>query len=419
MTAYCCEQTPALLHSIPASASAATHRPIAVSLQERRSLAHTNFLCLEIEDKNDSTAIDGRVAAASASDLNEDDAFLTAALLSKVNADDLDMASLYAERIKDCTERFTVLRDSPELIAHSPTFADRKFSPSPHPTYQLSPQSPASCTRAFSALQLLRQQAETSSYRLGYATIADYSREMGKKFPKDWKTKELKEALRSTHRATFSFYPKSIGDIAGSFRSTPECSWHHPRVERGDKEPFEATIDAIDASIACEELAEKRLELEQQRAYVAEMADLFKQENIDEEDVMYTPEMLEAIKDYFEIKMPHRKIDDALSCAFTQFKKIDDPVEGALYLHNTIIRIHPFTDGNRRIARQYMNLVLSRYGLPILEEAEVNGKVYRYNYDDYSKAIIDDMHASFFKPVERTSIAHMLLFLQAFHAAHQ
>lgn len=45
-------------------------------------------------------------------------------------------------------------------------------------------------------------------------------------------------------------------------------------------------------------------------------------------------------------------------------KGILTPVELAALLHYRYIRIHPFEDGNGRIARLLVNFVLHRYGYP-------------------------------------------------------
>jgi Fic/DOC family len=42
------------------------------------------------------------------------------------------------------------------------------------------------------------------------------------------------------------------------------------------------------------------------------------------------------------------------------------PIVGAAYVHHQLAAIHPFTDGNGRLARLLMNLILLRFGHPIV-----------------------------------------------------
>ena len=68
---------------------------------------------------------------------------------------------------------------------------------------------------------------------------------------------------------------------------------------------------------------------------------------------------------------------------FKQYKKQKrslHPVELASWLHNRLVQIHPFSDGNGRTARLLMNWILMRNGFPpaIIEAS---------NKEDYYKAI--------------------------------
>jgi Fic family protein len=50
------------------------------------------------------------------------------------------------------------------------------------------------------------------------------------------------------------------------------------------------------------------------------------------------------------------------------FGKADaHPVELAALVHLRIVTIHPFADGNGRISRLMMNLILHRHGFPMLD----------------------------------------------------
>ena len=45
------------------------------------------------------------------------------------------------------------------------------------------------------------------------------------------------------------------------------------------------------------------------------------------------------------------------------------PVDIAAYLHDELVRIHPFIDGNGRTSRLLMNLYLLRHGYVLLQSA--------------------------------------------------
>jgi len=56
------------------------------------------------------------------------------------------------------------------------------------------------------------------------------------------------------------------------------------------------------------------------------------------------------------------------------------PVEVAAYLHDELVRIHPFIDGNGRTARLLMNLYLLRKGYPIVSlKADAETKMQYYS----------------------------------------
>lgn len=54
------------------------------------------------------------------------------------------------------------------------------------------------------------------------------------------------------------------------------------------------------------------------------------------------------------------------------------PVLVAAYLHNELVRIHPFIDGNGRTSRLLMNLYLLRKGYPIVSLKSDNDSKLRY-----------------------------------------
>jgi Fic family protein len=57
-------------------------------------------------------------------------------------------------------------------------------------------------------------------------------------------------------------------------------------------------------------------------------------------------------------------VADQMEELFAEIQSIADPVERAAKLHHGIARIHPFTDGNGRVARLAMNFVLLAAGYP-------------------------------------------------------
>ncbi|MEA3494440.1 MAG: Fic family protein [Bacteroidota bacterium] len=95
-----------------------------------------------------------------------------------------------------------------------------------------------------------------------------------------------------------------------------------------------------------------------------------------------------------EYKLPNPNEVPGLMKRFVEKYKIQEPdkhiVEIATLIHKDFVFIHPFIDGNGRIARLLMNLILIKYGFPItiippvlrmeyinmLEKAHKNDKEY-------------------------------------------
>ncbi len=76
-----------------------------------------------------------------------------------------------------------------------------------------------------------------------------------------------------------------------------------------------------------------------------------------------------ALKLFMDIFEAPEKVDDSLQTLLSQFQeKLNagnvSPVELAAFIHQGIINIHPFEDGNGRVARLVMNEVLALYDLP-------------------------------------------------------
>lgn len=69
---------------------------------------------------------------------------------------------------------------------------------------------------------------------------------------------------------------------------------------------------------------------------------------------------------------------EKLILEYHQMKNSLHPIELAAYMHNRIVNIHPFTDGNGRTARLILNWVLLRNKLPpVVIESSIKEKYYR------------------------------------------
>ncbi|MEA1957192.1 MAG: Fic family protein [Euryarchaeota archaeon] len=75
-----------------------------------------------------------------------------------------------------------------------------------------------------------------------------------------------------------------------------------------------------------------------------------------------------------------RMIDDLIVFLNLQDKeKKEHPVKTAAFMHHKLVEIHPFTDGNGRVARLLTNLFLVKEGYPpIVLRKEERGKYYRF-----------------------------------------
>jgi Fic family protein len=65
---------------------------------------------------------------------------------------------------------------------------------------------------------------------------------------------------------------------------------------------------------------------------------------------------------------PSFEVQSQIQKLLNEFKKrkAANPVDAAALFHLRFVQIHPFTDGNGRVARLLMNLVLLKNGFPIL-----------------------------------------------------
>jgi len=73
-----------------------------------------------------------------------------------------------------------------------------------------------------------------------------------------------------------------------------------------------------------------------------------------------------------------RMMDDLIAMLKDKEKK-EHPVKTAAFLHHKLVEIHPFTDGNGRVARLLTNLFLVKESYPpIVLRKEERGKYYRF-----------------------------------------
>lgn len=89
-------------------------------------------------------------------------------------------------------------------------------------------------------------------------------------------------------------------------------------------------------------------------------------------------------------------------------KKIH-PVELADLSHHKLVHIHPFTDGNGRTARLFMNLILMQKGYPMVIILKNDRKKYYRALEKADKGKTDDIEKFIAQAVERS----MNIYLQA------
>ena len=77
------------------------------------------------------------------------------------------------------------------------------------------------------------------------------------------------------------------------------------------------------------------------------------------------------------------------------------PVIIAAYLHDELVKIHPFIDGNGRTSRLLMNLYLLRHGFPIVSLKSDNDSKLRY-YNALEKSHTEDKRDDFYLFVAET-----------------
>ena len=91
------------------------------------------------------------------------------------------------------------------------------------------------------------------------------------------------------------------------------------------------------------------------------------------------------------------------------------PVDIAAYLHDELVRIHPFIDGNGRTSRLLMNLYLLRHGyVMVLLKGDAESKLAYYKALEASH--VDKNPAPFRRLVEQAELAALQRYLQLIEA---
>jgi Fic family protein len=88
------------------------------------------------------------------------------------------------------------------------------------------------------------------------------------------------------------------------------------------------------------------------------------------------------------------------------------PVELAALAHHKFVHIHPFTDGNGRTARLFMNLILMQKGYPMVIILKNDRKKYYRVLEKADKGKADDLEKFIAQAVERS----MNIYLKAIHS---
>ena len=83
------------------------------------------------------------------------------------------------------------------------------------------------------------------------------------------------------------------------------------------------------------------------------------------------------------------------------FNKIH-PVILASQAHHKLVHIHPFTDGNGRTARLFMNLILMQHGYPIVVILKNERKKYYNALEKADRGVIDDIEKLIAQAIERS-----------------
>lgn len=106
-----------------------------------------------------------------------------------------------------------------------------------------------------------------------------------------------------------------------------------------------------------------------------------------------------------------KQMEDFLLCFREMESEGIHPVDIAAYLHDELVRIHPFIDGNGRTSRLLMNLYLLRHGyVMVLLKGDAESKLAYYKALETSH--VDKNPAPFRQLVEEAELAALQRYIQ-------
>ncbi len=111
-------------------------------------------------------------------------------------------------------------------------------------------------------------------------------------------------------------------------------------------------------------------------------------DQMNQEEVLFL-EKLKKLKSVEGIRLVDEEVTDEIS------EQIDHIVTVAAWIHHTITHIHPFREGNGRVARLAANLILERHGL-----IGISIKIEKENKNRYRKALAQIDKAQDYEPLE-------------------
>lgn len=99
-------------------------------------------------------------------------------------------------------------------------------------------------------------------------------------------------------------------------------------------------------------------------------------------------------------EIPHL-MHDFINWAKKNYKKMN-PIILAARAHHKLVHIHPFTDGNGRTARLFMNVILMQHGYPMVIILKNERKKYYSALEKADKGHFDDIEKLIAQAVERS-----------------
>ncbi len=102
---------------------------------------------------------------------------------------------------------------------------------------------------------------------------------------------------------------------------------------------------------------------------VRDHAGRFREKGFGEEYLTFGPNRsasAEEVPERLELHFAEAaRLFDQLDMLAQNLQFIEEVIKVAAFVHADLIRIHPFRDGNGRVSRLVMNLILRRYGFPL------------------------------------------------------